>query len=116
MTEGRRGAAPCRLRTDESLGKSVGSGEDVHCAFCTTVLLEETVCGSGYGNLFHADEACCRVGSRAIDCLLTEKSGALQYFCCRSRVTVDGKRNACGAAGTSSLISFLRLLGYYQGE
>ena len=98
------------MGTDESLEKSVGSRGDVHCAFCTTVLLDETVRCSGCGNLFHADEAC-GVGNRVIDCLLTEKSGALQYFCCRCRVRVDGKRDACRAAGTSSFDHLLKIVG-----
>ena len=109
-TEGRRDAAVCRLGTDESLGKSVGSGRDVHCAFCTAVLLDKTVRCSGCGDLFHAHEACCGVGNRIIYCLLTEKCGALQYFCCRCRVRVDGRRDACGAAGASSLDWLLKIV------
>ena len=73
-TEGRRSAAACLLGTDESLGESGDSGADVHCAFCTAVLVDETIHCSQCGDLFHADEACCGVGNRVIDCFLNEKS------------------------------------------
>ena len=83
----------------------------MHCAFCTAVLLDDIIRCSGHGDLFNTDEACCGVGNRVINCLLNEKSGVLQYFCCRCRVRVDGERDAGGPVGTSFFDQLLKIAG-----
>ena len=44
----------------------------LYCAFCTAVLLNETVHCSWCGSMLHADKACCGVGNRVTDCLLND--------------------------------------------
>ena len=78
------------------------------CAICSVALLGAVVGCAICSNLFHADEGCCGVNEKVIDCLVSEMSGALQYLCCKGRNSEGGgKVGAAFEMGESFLFDQL---------